>query len=130
MNIHEGLGRHWLAICWGLMILILTGIPGQMIPKVTGFMDMFAPDKIVHLVIFGGFIIVLIRGFIAEPGYSFQKSAVVSIIISTMLGALTEILQWLVFINRQASIWDFIVDVVGIILGYLICRRWQAFFLH
>lgn len=130
MGIRTGLSRHWLAICWGFMILVFTGIPGQMIPKVSRFIDMFAPDKIVHLLLFGGFVVTIVYGMSKVPGQTLKTAGSLSLLISTLMGALTEILQWQVFINRQGSVWDFIVDVVGSLLGLVACRYWRGFFLR
>jgi VanZ family protein len=118
--------RYQLSICWGLIILVLTGIPGQMIPHVPSFLDLFAPDKLVHLFIFGIFTFTLLRGFLQEAGISFVHAGILALLISFALGGITEILQAYVFINRQGSIYDFIADGVGSILGYFICRKWKS----
>jgi VanZ family protein len=49
--------------------------------------------------------------------------------IALSMGAATEIMQRLVFINRQGSVWDFIVDAAGAFLGAWICKRWRNNFL-
>ena len=43
------------AISWTIIILIIVGIPGNQIPRVSKFIDLFQPDKIVHLAMFAPF---------------------------------------------------------------------------
>jgi VanZ family protein len=110
-------------------ILILTGLPGQMIPQVPGFLDLFEADKIIHLVLFGGFMILLYRGFRKEPGWKNQKALVFAILIALALGGLTEVLQKLTIINREGSIWDFIANAAGVGIGIIISSRSRGFFI-
>lgn len=108
--------------------MILTGIPGQMIPKVQGFLDLFAPDKLVHLFIFGLFQWLLLK----ESGYGEKRNSrytiYATLFVSLVYAALTELLQWKLFINRQGSIWDFVADAFGILIGWLVIRYCKGFF--
>ena len=110
--------------------MILTGIPGQMIPRVQGFLDLFAPDKLVHLFIFGLFQWLLLK----ESGNGVERirkyNIYVTLIVSLGYAALTELLQWKLFINRQGSVWDFVADAVGILAGWLVYRYCKGFFLR
>jgi len=51
--------NNWPGILWGVIILIITGIPGNYFPKVTTFWDWLSPDKIVHLFLFSIFVLLL-----------------------------------------------------------------------
>ncbi|MBK7214727.1 MAG: VanZ family protein, partial [Bacteroidales bacterium] len=97
--------RFRLTYVWGLIIMILTAIPGQMIPRVQGFLDLFAPDKLVHLFIFG-----LLQWLLLKESGNGEKETrkdniATTLIVSLGYAALTELLQWKLFINRQGSVW-------------------------
>ena len=66
------------------------------------------------------------RGLVQEPGLSFHLSGAYALLISFTMGGITELLQVYVFIDRQGSIYDFIADCIGSLLGYLICIRWKT----
>jgi len=110
--------------------MILTAIPGQMIPRVQGFLDLFAPDKLVHLFIFG-----LLQWLLLKESGNGEKETrkdniATTLIVSLGYAALTELLQWKLFINRQGSVWDFVADAVGILTGWLVYRYCKGFFLR
>jgi VanZ family protein len=120
------LKRYGIAIAWGIGILVLTGIPGQKIPRIPEFL--LAPDMIVHFLVFFGFAFHLMRGFNGEEGWSYKKIVVLSLISALSLGAITEILQWSVFINRTGSMVDFLVDLLGSVAGLFTFSLWKGFF--
>lgn len=120
------LKRFWPAIAWGVGILVLTGIPGQDIPRLPRLV--VAPDKIVHFIIFAGFSFLILHGFSKDSGVSTRKMAGLTLLIASSFGALTEILQATIFINRLGSIADFLVDLVGNMAGLLVFHYWKGFF--
>jgi VanZ family protein len=130
MALKAGLHRHWPAIAWGALILLLTGLPGQYIPRIEGFPDLLAPDNLAHLFLFTGFVIFLLIGFAREPGWSCRKSAILAFTIAVGVGGLTEFLQEWVFVNRTCSIWDFCIDFMGTVIGMLLYRIGKGFFLR
>ena len=123
---HQFFRRYRLSIGWAVIILILTGIPGKMIPEVPSYIDLFEPDKFVHLFIFGVFVYTLMRGLVQEPGLPFNHAGWNALMISIAMGAITELLQVYVFIDRQGSIYDFIADSIGSLLAYLVIKRWRT----
>ncbi len=118
--------RYGTAIAWGIGILVLTGIPGQDIPRIPEFL--IAPDLIVHFIIFSGFAFLLLRSFSKENSWSRSKVISISLITALCLGGLTEILQWGVFINRTGSLGDFLVDSLGTVAGLITFRFCKGFF--
>jgi VanZ family protein len=120
------LKRFWPAVAWGVGILVLTGIPGQDIPRLPRFV--LAPDKIAHLLIFAGFSFLLVKGFSSETGVITQRMSGMTLLISSLFGAMTEILQATVFINRMGSVADFLVDLVGNMAGLLVFHYWKGNF--
>jgi VanZ family protein len=109
-------------ILWALLILLLTGLPGKYFPKVPTIWDLLEPDKIVHLFIFLVFTLLIIYPLIQKKKASTRVLASVSIGTGILFGAVTELLQAYVFVWRQASIYDFIADTAGCIVGFLLFR--------
>jgi VanZ family protein len=118
--------RYWLPVSWGVFILVLTGLPGQYFPQIPTLLDLFAPDKLVHFFIFGMFVFTLMKGFIQKPGISIPQAGFYAIMLSIGYGGITELLQAFVFINRQGSIYDFIANGIGSIIGFLVCFKWKS----
>ena len=117
---------HLWDILWGLLIIVLTGIPGTMLPKVPAFIDLFQPDKLVHIFIFAVLVALMMRGFILHEGKAVSRDLAVLISINTgiLLGALTELMQKYIVPCRSASIYDFIADSVGCFIGWWLFSIW------
>ncbi len=114
----------WPAVLWALLVLILTGLPGNYFPEVPTFWDLLEPDKIVHIFIFGVFTVLMALGLTRHYGKLRSASAITTQAIGTGIayGAITELLQGYVFIGRTASIYDFIANSVGCLAGYLLFK--------
>jgi VanZ family protein len=117
---------HLWSILWGILIIILTALPGNLIPEVPSFFDLFEPDKLVHIFIFAVLVALLIRGFILQDGPLFWKTNAVSIAlnIGVLLSGLTELMQKFFIPGRIASVYDFIANVAGCFLGWWIFSIW------
>ncbi len=113
--------NNWPGILWGVIILIITGIPGKYFPKVTTFWDWLSPDKIVHLFMFSIFVLLLNIGF--KKQYTSAKQRFIYIVVSLLIGlifsGLTEILQRFIFVGRNGNIYDFAANSAGCFLGVL-----------
>lgn len=105
------------------VIMVLMGLPGKYFPTVISFWDWLTPDKIVHLILFAALAFLSLWGYrslLFKPDYHNRKRLIVTIsLISILYGGLTELLQEYVFINRYCSIFDFIADTIGCILGVI-----------
>jgi VanZ family protein len=114
-----------LAILWGLLIVVLTLLPGNAFPRLPVFMDLLHPDKLIHLFIFTVYVILQTRGFVMQPGSPFlrRNAALLSIMIGITLGAGTELMQDYFVPMRNGSIYDFIANVVGCLLGCGITKK-------
>ena len=99
---------------------MLMVVPGKTFPKLPGFIDLFKPDKLIHLFIFGVYVLLHIRGFLKQDTFpKIRKHAVpFTLILGIMLGAGTELLQRYYIPFRRGSIYDFIADIVGCLLGW------------
>jgi VanZ family protein len=107
-------------ILWGLLIVLLTILPGKVFPRLPSFMDLLQPDKLVHVFIFAVYFFLQARGFLLQNIFrTLQKNAgVITLVIGLSLGAATEIIQELWVPMRHGDIYDFISDVVGILIGW------------
>ena len=110
-NIYPGL------FC-GIVILILTGLPGSCFPHVKPAIGL---DKVAHIAMYAGFAFLLIWGyrepFSRKDKNGKRKSLILTFLISIAFGALTEIMQETICYQRTGSVYDFIADVIGSLLG-------------
>lgn len=115
--------RHWKSIVWAAFILVLCGIPGNQINKVK-FIDIPHLDKFVHFFLYFVFTLLLISENNKQRNY--RKVTVDAILIAAAIslsyGALIEILQKFIFINRSAEILDMVANTFGFLLAALSYR--------
>ena len=101
-----------------LVILVLTGLPGSCIPKVKPALGL---DKVVHLLMYAAFAFLTLWGYrkpFMENGKVYQSKALwITLAISFVFGALTEVMQETLVPGRVGSVYDWIADVIGSILG-------------
>ena len=109
------------AAIWSLIILILTGIPGSDLPRIKNLWGWIEPDKVVHLFIFGVLMFLILLGFREKYFYSKKRYwfGIVSVLITSLFGMATEILQLYVFVGRSGSRFDFYADAIGALLGWI-----------
>lgn len=103
------------------VILLLTGLPGSCFPKVKPIIGL---DKIAHMIMYLGFAYITLWGYrkpYQENGKAYQRKALWLVLaISIGFGALTEIMQETLVPSRTGSVYDWIADVIGSILGVAI----------
>ncbi len=109
---------YWAALLWAAFILLLCGIPGKDLPDVN-FWAINIEDKIAHVGIFFVLGFFMIYGQVLQfGGFNLRaKTLVLIIVIGVFYGALTEALQHFVFIDRYASLADFLADGLGAVFG-------------
>lgn len=115
---------------WALIILVLCGIPGRDIPHIS-FLELLSFDKFVHAGIFFILILLTIRGFVVQTQFNNLKLKAkrYAFIMCVLYGALLEIMQGLVFIERSADIYDFIANSTGCVIGLLLYKKTEQLFL-
>ena len=103
------IGKQWPALACALLILVITGIPGNQIPEIPTFLDWLSPDKIVHVAIFGLLSYLILFGNRQQYLNCKNRSyyIIVAVLISAVYGLITELLQFYVFIGRNANVYDF-----------------------
>ncbi len=113
------LKNNCLSILWGLLIILLTTLPGNVFPKLPSYLDLFQPDKLVHLFIFLVFVFLMIRGFYraGTPPVIRRNAITVALTLAITIGGLTEVIQGYFIPMRVGSPYDFIANTVGSALG-------------
>lgn len=113
-----------------MIILILLGLPENDLPD-TSFLNIPNLDKIVHILLFLFFSILLARGFAAQHSISFLKKYFIlsAFLFGTFYGGLTEVLQGTFFISRTADVVDFIFDTLGCAAGLILFQVTVFFFI-
>jgi VanZ family protein len=115
------LKSYWLFIGWSLIILILSWIPGNYIPRTISFRDWLGPDKLAHLIMYGVLSFIYLRAF--AKYYDIRKFRVRyilgALIVGMIFGFITEWIQRHPFIGRNGNIFDFGADILGSVIGIL-----------
>ena len=121
-NLLERLTRNsYPGLLCGIIIMVLTGIPGSCLPHVK---PIFGFDKVVHLLMYAGFVFAMLWGYrkpFKENGTSYRRKALwITIAIGIAYGLLTEIMQETLIPSRTGSVYDWIADTIGCLLGAII----------
>ena len=109
-------------ILCGIIILILTGLPGSLFPRVKPAIGL---DKVAHILMYAGFAYACLWGYrkqFVSNGLAYKKRAILlTVIISIAFGGLTEIMQETITLLRRSGDWrDLIADTIGTALGVLV----------
>lgn len=100
-----------------LLIFIASIISADKVQKVSWF-QFPNFDKLIHLGMYFSFSFVLILDlFKAKPEFSTSKIYFISALIALIYGGLLEILQETFTKTRSADIFDFLFNVIGVILA-------------
>ncbi len=106
------------AIFWLLVITVVSGFPGDKVPKVA----IWHFDKLVHSGIYLVLTLLILMGF--SNYYSIQsnrvKLGVLVVLFGITYGGFMEILQHNIFINRSGNWQDFLANGLGAIIGVFV----------
>ena len=115
-------------ILCGIVILILTGIPGSAFPRVK---PIVGADKVVHVFMYATFAFLCLWGYrkqFIDNGMAYRKRALLlAIIISIAYGGITELMQEHLVPSRTGDWFDFLADSIGTCLGIYV---FHLFFRH
>lgn len=116
--------NHWKSIVWAVFILVLCSIPGNQINKVK-FIDIPYLDKFVHFFFYFVFTLLLISE--NNKQRKLRKVTVDAILVAATIslsyGAIIEILQKVLSINRGADIWDMVANTFGFLAAVISYRQ-------
>ncbi|PCJ26805.1 MAG: hypothetical protein COA97_05280 [Flavobacteriales bacterium] len=114
------------AILWLLIILVLSGYPGNHLPK----LPVWQFDKLIHSIIYAILSICMAIAFNKQYVTTNNRLqiGIIIVLICVFYGGLMEILQNSIFINRSGNWYDFIANTIGAIIGVLIYPLVANFF--
>ena len=105
-------------ILCGIIILILTGLPGSVFPRVKPALGL---DKVVHIGMYATFAFLCIWGYrdqFVSKGKPYRtKALIITAVISILYGGLTELMQEYLVPTRTGDKFDFVADSIGTLLG-------------
>ena len=108
-------------ILCGIIILILTGLPGSVFPKVKPVVGI---DKVVHVIMYAGFAFLCLWGYrkqFVSNGKAYRTRALLTTaFISVAYGGITELMQEYLVPTRTGDWIDFLADAVGTLVGLLV----------
>ncbi|MEX1132734.1 MAG: VanZ family protein [Flavobacteriales bacterium] len=125
--------RAWFpALLWALLILLITLLPAQAVPG-GGFFGRYQLDKVVHAILFGVFLVLLVRALNGkqQSGKEHTGRLVAAALLAIFYGALTEVLQELSGAGRSGDVWDLVADTAGVFIAavwLLWGAVWAAYF--
>jgi VanZ family protein len=116
--------RFWKPLIISVIILILCLIPSTEIQKLD-ILEFSYTDLLAHFTMFTVFSAVLFKDLLRYSGRSTKRTLLLTALsINCILGFSTEALQYLMaFLNRSASISDFLFDCLGSVLGIIIVSK-------
>jgi len=109
-----------MSIGWAIVVLGLSVIPGISLPST--WIDIIAPDKLAHMIVYGLFSFLLMYEAV-DSGHQKQKTLILAIFISSIWGILMEAIQYSFFPDRYFEILDIIANIIGSIIGAFIYKR-------
>ncbi|MDQ4141359.1 MAG: VanZ family protein [Bacteroidota bacterium] len=117
------------ALGWGTIILILTLLPPQALPKVPNW-NIISVNSLAHLFVFLVWAFLLLDGFArSSPTPQLRKNRIVlTLLLAVSYGALIELLQGLMRLGRQPDIVDIFYNTAGALLGimlFYLVRRYK-----
>ena len=105
-------------ILCGIVILILTGLPGSYLPHVKPVVGL---DKVVHTLMYATFAFLCIWGyrkqFVSNDKAYRKRALILAVVISIAYGGLTELMQEYLVPSRTGDWIDFLADGIGTLLG-------------
>lgn len=111
------LKRYWKSALVTIIILYLSfaNMPG--IPKKLMF---FSWDKVVHLLMYFTYALVLMYDYFRGKEISYRRSFffIICILLPVFLGTVTEILQGWIFAPRQTDFYDWVGNTTGIFIAW------------
>ena len=118
------------SLLWALVILILCGIPGRDIPHIS-FLEILGFDKFVHAGVFFVLILLSVRGFVLQTKFVQLKlhAKWIALVFCVIFGGTLEIMQGAFFDGRTADVYDFLADDFGSVVGLVVYKWVEKFFL-
>ncbi|HKK09377.1 MAG TPA: VanZ family protein [Bacteroidales bacterium] len=120
MTIKLFIKLHWPWMAWLGIILVLTAMPGEYVPKMPALQEILQFDKLAHILLFTGLVFLALRSFVTQYQTNSQRLLYVAIMIAAIaIGGITELMQQFV-LGRHGSLYDFGADALGCLIGMVL----------
>ncbi|PSR56310.1 hypothetical protein AHMF7605_23830 [Adhaeribacter arboris] len=105
---------------WAALILILTLLPPQALPKVPDW-NIISINSLAHLFVFMVWAFLVLDGFAkSSAGSGLRKNSILfTLLLAISYGALIELLQGFMRLGRQPDIVDIVFNTTGALLGIM-----------
>lgn len=115
---------YWKSLLVLMAILLLSFMNPPSMPSMP---ELISFDKVAHLIMYTGFTFVLLVDTSLAKGFANRRKLYlfVCIVFPVFIGALTEILQTVLFAPRSAEWGDFFSDSAGVSIGWLLFYFWR-----
>lgn len=115
--------RYWESLLYTAVLLVLSF---ARMPDVPEEMRFFSWDKVVHVLLYSCYALVLMYDFFKGREVSFRKTGfyVIALLFPALMGGAIEICQGLFFPPRQADFFDWLSNLAGILAGWGIFFLW------
>jgi VanZ family protein len=110
-----------LSFIWTILVLYLCFV--RKVPYQDKFPEIFGLDKIVHMALYAIWYVAICH----ESRHSNRLSTMqkwITIGVLIVVGGLIEIFQQNFFPPRTADFWDFVADIVGVVLGVVLYNQY------
>lgn len=108
----------WIpAILWGVLIAVLSLIPGG--PGNFQFLGIHHIDKIGHFGMYAVWTFLFVLALSSDSSATVQKSMWITILIGTLTGIILEIGQYYMKLGRMFEIMDMVANMLGAVIGAL-----------
>lgn len=107
-----------LGLLWALVISVLSFLPPSSFPET----KLVGLDKLVHICMYGALTFLLIIGFKKQFSFKRLKNNAIALAaaFSVVYGALIEMLQGMIVVNRSMELADIVANAIGCLIGMLI----------
>ncbi len=114
----------WLpAILWGVLILVLSMMPGEQAARMMFGIPHF--DKIGHFGMYAIWALLMYYAFSGMAGMSGRKAFLISLTICGLTGVVLEFGQYYFASNRYFEIEDMLANAAGAMVGALVGWKWK-----
>jgi hypothetical protein len=108
---------------WSLIIAVLCGLPGNTFPNMS-LWALLQFDSFAHAAVFTIFVFLWSIAFYKQRNFPalYRVGSWLAVVIGIAYGALIEIMQYAIFVGRDAEWGDMLADSIGCVAAYFIFK--------
>lgn len=118
--------NYWKSIINGFLILFLSFAAPSTFSEIPPF-EFTYPDKIVHIIMYGALTMALLLDFKKNNNLNSKKLNFVlfCILFPIIYGGVIEIVQSAYFPPRTGDWFDWIADIIGVMMALMMMNAWE-----